>query len=104
MKNLELIETLIEGVANKDHTKVAQAFKDLQELIIIEQYYLLKGFKTAKRALFMDSISLAPTEGKHACKVIIKNLYGTEEENVLAAYNGMGNLDAYVTEINKMKG
>ena len=109
MKNLNIIKTIIENTRKKDTDKVTEAYKKLLDVTPMERYYLFKGFKEASCELMWESRKYSSGYSNKVASIILKEIHNAKEgESVMdspdwaPAYNGMGNLDAYTTEIKKI--
>jgi len=102
MKNLHLINDIKTAVQNRQGADLIKAFNKVSKLPAIIQYYLIKGLKLADSSTYYECFDL---EGDYCRKTIVHILteiydYKNEDHtNEKAAYDGMGNLDAYVTAI-----
>ncbi len=99
INNIDLIKNIIDGVANNNQGLVVPAYIAISKLIVIEQYYLVKGLKIALQDTFYTSIKMAPTQGRNICILLLSDIYGDQQANIEAAQDGMGNIDAYVAAI-----
>ena len=103
LKHINLVEDIITAVNSNHGANLIKALYKVKQLPLIIQYYLIKGRKEANRN---DYNAIFKLERTYALTVItpileeLYNLYDREDfETEKAAYDGMGNLDAYITAI-----
>lgn len=95
------MKTLIQNIRTngKANQNTVDAFYiAVGQLTIMEQYYMIKGYKVAFNE---DYFKFQSTLTRGIIKDILNNLYeGQDGDNQRAAQKGMGNLDAYVELFN----
>ena len=113
MKTLHLTNLTNLQTAITTNTDIqAKAYKFYQDALfgttLIEGYYIIKGLKLADKDFFLDTYSLIKTDKTSAALVnILTNIHnesGSDSEDYLVAYNGMGNIQSYIAEIQVVLG
>jgi len=106
MKYVNLVKELQTAVTQRQGADIIKVMYKIQKLPIIIQYYLIKGFKLADKKTFYEMFTIE----RNYCIPIIKNIleqvYDYKKEtnwesndDYVVAFDGMGNIDAYVTAI-----
>ncbi len=100
IQNINLIETLINAIKTRTSGDIDKTCKTIQMLPVMEQYYLIKGFKIVKPLEFSQLFNISPKIARNICEILLKELYYFgPESNEETAYKGMGNIDIYVQAI-----
>ena len=90
----------------------AKAYKFYQDALfgctLIESYYIIKAVKLAEKDFFSYTYNLIKTDKTSAALVnILTNIHNSDSDNhddYLVAYNGLGNIQAYIAEVQTILG
>ncbi len=106
MKNLSLITDLSQAI-NSNNTQAGSVafYSAVIKLPLMEQYYTLKGLKMVNEDVFFETYRHAQkADDKFRVMLvnILTNIHTADFDNYQVAYKGMGNIQAYITEISKL--
>jgi len=103
LKHINLVEDIITAVNTNHGANLIKALYKVKQLPLIIQYYLIKGLKEANINDYDAIFALERTYALTVIMPILNELYNFQDhddsETEKAAYDGMGNLDAYITAI-----